>query len=158
MSTLKQAWRRRILARTFAWLAISSFVLWALRWSEFDLAVLLGSGDRFAEFFSRLVPPDWSVSKLVFRSTIETLMIAIAGTAMAVVFSLPLGFLAASNVSCGQRPARAEVDHRWALIASLSHMLPIGKIRRHGLDRFHRLVGEDECLARGGDREGSGQA
>ena len=99
MSTLKQAWRRRILARTFVWLAISGFVLWAFRWSEFDLAVLLGSGDRFAEFFSRLVPPDWSVSKLVFRSTIETLMIAIAGTAMAVVFSLPLGFLAASNVS-----------------------------------------------------------
>ena len=99
MSTLKQAWRRRVLARTFVWLAISAFVLWAFQWSEFDLDALLGSGDRFAEFFSRLVPPDWSVSKLVFRSTIETLMIAIAGTAVAVVVSLPLGFLAASNVS-----------------------------------------------------------
>ena len=74
-------------------------VLWAFRWSEFDLGVLLGSGDRFAEFFSRLVPPDWSVAKLVLESTIETLMIALAGTALAVVFSLPLGFLAAANVS-----------------------------------------------------------
>lgn len=80
-------------------MAISAFVLWAFRWSEFDGATLLGSGERFAEFFSRLVPPDWSVGKLVFRSTIETLMIAIAGTAVAVVVSLPLGFLAASNVS-----------------------------------------------------------
>lgn len=45
------------------------------------------------------MPPDWSVAKLVLHSTIETLMIAIAGTALAVVISLPLGFLAASNVS-----------------------------------------------------------
>lgn len=80
-------------------MAISAFVAWAFHWSEFDLEALLGSGERFAEFFSRLVPPDWSVGKLVLHSTIETLMIAIAGTAVAVVVSLPLGFLAASNVS-----------------------------------------------------------
>ena len=68
-------------------------------WSEFDLRVLVRSGPRFAEFFGRLVPPDWSVTGLVVRSAIETLMIALAGTAIAVVVALPLGFLAASNVS-----------------------------------------------------------
>jgi len=46
-----------------------------------------------------MVPPDWSVTTIVVRSTIETLMIALAGTALAVVVSLPLGFLAASNVA-----------------------------------------------------------
>ena len=111
MSTLQQAWRRRILARTFAWFAISAFVLWAFRWSEFDLEALMGSGERFGEFFSRLVPPDWSVTQLVFRSTIETLMIALAGTALAVVVSLPLGFLAASNVS----PAWVSHPIKWFL-------------------------------------------
>ena len=45
------------------------------------------------------MPPDWSVSELILRSTIETLMIALAGTALAVAVALPLGFLAASNVS-----------------------------------------------------------
>jgi len=45
------------------------------------------------------VPPDWSVTALVARSTVETLMIALGGTALAVVVALPLGFLAASNVS-----------------------------------------------------------
>ena len=68
-------------------------------WSEFDLRVLMRSGPRFAEFFGRLVPPDWSVTGLVVRSAIETIMIAFAGTAIAVVVALPLGFLAASNVS-----------------------------------------------------------
>ncbi len=59
------------------------------------------SGPRFVEFFGRLVPPDWSVTGLVVRSTVETIMIALAGTALAVVAALPLGFLAASNVSPG---------------------------------------------------------
>ena len=45
------------------------------------------------------MPPDWSVTGLVVHSTVETLMIALAGTALAVIVSLPLGFLAASNVS-----------------------------------------------------------
>ncbi len=57
------------------------------------------AGPRFAEFFTRLVPPDWSVTALVIRSTVETLMIAVAGTAIAVVVAMPLGFLAASNVT-----------------------------------------------------------
>ncbi len=61
--------------------------------------MLVSSGPRFSEFFARLVPPDWSVTTLVLKSAIETLMIALAGTALAVVFSLPVGFLAASNVS-----------------------------------------------------------
>ncbi len=57
------------------------------------------SGPRFAEFFGRLVPPDWSVTGLVVRSAFETIMIAFAGTAIAVVVALPLGFLGGSNVS-----------------------------------------------------------
>jgi phosphonate transport system permease protein len=39
------------------------------------------------------------VTGLVVRSTVETIMIALAGTALAVVVALPLGFLAAANVS-----------------------------------------------------------
>ncbi len=57
------------------------------------------SGPRFAEFFSRLVPLNWSVAGLVLHSTVETFMIALAGTFCAVVVALPLGFLAASNVT-----------------------------------------------------------
>lgn len=96
-----KTWRRKLLARICVWSAVSAFVVWSLAWAEFDLGVLVRSGPRFSEFFSRLVPPDWSVTALVFRSTIETLMIALAGTALAVVVSLPLGFLAASNVVPG---------------------------------------------------------
>lgn len=74
-------------------------VIWAMQWAEFDVGMLADSGERFAEFFTRLVPPDWSVTELVLRSTGETLVIALVGTSLAIVVSLPLGFLAASNVT-----------------------------------------------------------
>lgn len=90
---------------------VSAFVVWALAWAEFDLGTLVESGPRFSEFFSRLVPPDWSVTGIVVHSTIETLMIALAGTALAVVVSLPLGFLAASNVA----PAWVAQPVKWFL-------------------------------------------
>lgn len=80
-------------------MATSALVLSALFAAEVDLGALFRSRQRFAEFFQRLVPPDWSVTSLVLQSAFETLMIAIAGTAIAVVVSLPLGFLAASNVT-----------------------------------------------------------
>lgn len=76
-----------------------------------DFGALFRSGPLFLEFFSRLVPPDWSATRLVVHSTVETLMIALAGTALAVVASLPLGFLAASNVS----PAWISQPVRWVL-------------------------------------------
>ncbi len=96
---LRQRWKARLLIQICGWSALSALVFWAWRWSEADLGVLAASGPRFVEFFSRLVPPDWSVTTLVFRSTVETLMIALAGTALAVVLALPLGFLAASNLT-----------------------------------------------------------
>jgi len=80
-------------------LAVSGLVVWALTWTRFDLATLMKAGPRFTDFFGRMLPPDWSATSLIVRSTIETVMIALAGTALAVVAALPLGFLAASNVS-----------------------------------------------------------
>ncbi|MCZ6726924.1 MAG: phosphonate ABC transporter, permease protein PhnE [Acidobacteria bacterium] len=99
MTDLHRTWKQRIAVRACTWLAISALFVWALRWSEFSLGNLLESGPRFGEFFSRLVPPDWSVTQAVVTSTVETLMIALAGTGIAVLVALPLGFMAASNVS-----------------------------------------------------------
>lgn len=92
-------------------MAISALVGAALWWAEFDLGTLLSSGPRFGEFFSRLATPDWSVTTLVIESTVETLMIALAGTALAVMVSLPLGFLAATNVV----PAWISQPVKWLL-------------------------------------------
>ena len=99
MSNLKAQWRRSLRRQVLLAAALAALVALAIWWSEFDLGALVRSGPRFAEFFSRLVPPNWSVAGLVLHSTVETFMIALAGTFCAVVVALPLGFLAASNVT-----------------------------------------------------------
>jgi phosphonate transport system permease protein len=72
---------------------------WAWHGVGFDPAVLAGSLPRLAEFLGRMVPPDLSVAQTVAVSTIETLQIALLGTALSAVASLFLGLLAAANLT-----------------------------------------------------------
>jgi phosphonate transport system permease protein len=99
MSTLQRRSRNRFIAHLLFWGAFAGVAAWSFYGSEFNLEVLGNAAPRMEEFFSRFVPPDWSVADMVFYSAVETLMIALAGTVLAVVISLPLGFLAASNIS-----------------------------------------------------------
>lgn len=119
MSALREQWMRGVWARLAGVAALGLLIGWAMRWSEFDLGALAASGPRFAEFFTRLAPPNWDVTTLVLRSTVETLMIAVAGTALAVAISLPLGFLAASNV------APAWVSHAVKLFLGFVRSIPL---------------------------------
>ena len=98
MLKLRKTWLRRFGFSSLVATATAAIVLASMVGAEFDPKAFFGSGPRFAEFFSRLVPPDWSVTELILRSTFETLMIALAGTALAVMIALPIGFLAALNV------------------------------------------------------------
>jgi len=111
MTTLQRRWRQRRALQACAWFALSALVVWAWIWSQVDLGALFRSGPRLFEFATRLIPPDWSVAELVLRSTLETLMMALAGTALAVLIALPLGFLAASNVT----PAWLSHGVKWIL-------------------------------------------
>lgn len=63
-------------------------------------------GQRLAEgpqaigtLAGEMVPPDFSGARSWVKPLIDTLAMSIAGTALAVLFSLPLGFLAARNTS-----------------------------------------------------------
>ena len=51
------------------------------------------------EYISRMIPPDWEYSKVIWRPTIETVEIAIWGTLLSFVLAIPLGFLAARNIA-----------------------------------------------------------
>ena len=52
-----------------------------------------------AQLFSEMVPPDFSRWRSWLRPLLDTLAMSIAGTALAVLLSLPLALLAASNIS-----------------------------------------------------------
>jgi len=99
MTKLQKQWQKKFANQGIIFFALLLLILWSLKWCQVNLNDLVRSGPRFYEFFTRLVPPDWSISQLIINSTVETLMIALAGTFFAVLISLPLGFLSASNVS-----------------------------------------------------------
>ncbi len=52
-----------------------------------------------ADFFSRMFPPDLTHLSLLGDATLETVQIAIWGTLIAIVFSVPLALLGARNTS-----------------------------------------------------------
>ncbi|MEE8142483.1 MAG: phosphonate ABC transporter, permease protein PhnE [Planctomycetota bacterium] len=96
---MRQQWRIQQFRNALAWLAASALLLCSFWWSEFNLKALAESGPHFSEFFTRMIPPNTEVAGPVFRATIETFMIAFAGTFLGVLVAFPLGVLAASNIS-----------------------------------------------------------
>ena len=81
-----------VVAACIAALAITGF---------FDAARFIEGGPALAQLASEMVPPDFSRWQSWVRPLIDTLAMSIAGTALAVVLSLPLALLAAPNTSPG---------------------------------------------------------
>ena len=90
---------REALARSGGLLAIVALVAWAWAGTEFDPAMLIAGLPRMGEFFNQMMPPDTAIARTVFASTIETLQIAILGTALSAVASLFFGLAAAANLT-----------------------------------------------------------
>lgn len=65
----------------------------------FDAQRLIEGGPALAQLFREMVPPDFSRLPHWFKPLIDTLAMSVAGTVLAVVFSLPLALLAAPNTS-----------------------------------------------------------
>ena len=86
-------------AKAAAALGTIGVLAWSWRGTEFRPLLLAESLPRIGEFLGRMVPPDWSVWKVVARASLETLEIALLGTFIGLVISFPLGFLASSNLT-----------------------------------------------------------
>ncbi len=77
--------------------AICAGALWICGF--FDAERLIDGAPAIAQLFSEMMPPDFARWQSWIRPLIDTLAMSIAGTALAVVLSLPLALLAASNTS-----------------------------------------------------------
>ena len=65
----------------------------------FDLPRLAGGMSAIWQLFTEMVPPDFSDAGKWVEPVIDTLAMSVAGTALAVVISVPLGLLAARNTT-----------------------------------------------------------
>jgi phosphonate transport system permease protein len=85
--------------RRAGWVAIAALFVWSAWATEVSLERGIEGIPFVLEFLRRMVPPDPSVLGHALRGAAQTLQIAVVGTGIAALLALPLGFLAARNVS-----------------------------------------------------------
>ena len=95
-TAFEPSWLRRLsLAALFA------YVIYALSSLDVSMARLLRGLDQGAHFLARLWPPNHAPDKLalITEGMIESLQIAVLSTALGILLSLPVGVIAARNIS-----------------------------------------------------------
>ena len=89
--------RRRLLLQIGGIVAIIVLCLWLT--GMLDGGRLADGLPAIGTLFAEMVPPDFTRWRQWVEPMIETLAMSVAGTALAVVLSVPLGFLAARNTT-----------------------------------------------------------
>jgi phosphonate transport system permease protein len=80
-------------------LAAAALYVWALRGTEFQWSKIARSFPHAWDFLQRMTPPDWSVRGNALTALAETIQMALLGTTIGAILSLPLGVMAARNLS-----------------------------------------------------------
>lgn len=116
-----EVWRRYTLRETIvrqAWLiAIALATVWSLHALDIDWIFFLDAHEQATDLVVRMWPPNWSYLPRIIHPLIETIHIATLGTAVAVVLSLPVAFLAARNTTLNRS---TWLIGRFILVASRS--------------------------------------
>lgn len=100
----KTAWvpsdRQRDKVTYLAWGgAAVAILVWSAIGAEVNPLTLVAGTPQMLDFFSRMFPPDLERLPRLVTPVLETLHIAIWGTFLAVVLAVPLGLLAARNIT-----------------------------------------------------------
>lgn len=91
--------RKRLTTAGYAWFFVALVVVGFI-WVDLDLVKLFTSFGGIVLFTLRMLPPDFiSAGPQIVEGMVETLAIAAVSTVLGALISLPLGLLAAVNVS-----------------------------------------------------------
>jgi len=86
--------------RTLIWAVLGlAFLVWSWRGIEGDLLQLIRDFTKAESVVSQFADPDWSILSNAIDQTIVTVQMSVIGILGAAIVSLPLGLLAARNVS-----------------------------------------------------------
>ena len=73
---------------------------WMINGTGASLAQLIGGLPWIGDFLARMLPPNFAyIGEHLIGPTLQTVQIALLGTLLAIVFAVPLSFLAARNLS-----------------------------------------------------------
>jgi len=98
-----EVWRRRSKRETaLGWLwtaAIAFAAAWSVSALDIEWAFFADAHEQALDLVQRMWPPRWSYLPVIVKPLIETIHIATLGTAIGLVLSIPLAFLAARNTT-----------------------------------------------------------
>jgi phosphonate transport system permease protein len=98
-----RAWRRftrrQIALRLAGRLVAALVLLWALAGMGIRWEFVADSPAQVRDLVGRMLPPDWAFAGEIVDPLIQTINIATLGTALAVLLSIPVAFLAARNTT-----------------------------------------------------------
>lgn len=84
----------------WGWLVICALIVtWALRAIDIEWAYFGDAHLQALDMAERMWPPRWAYASQIWAPLIETIHIATLGTLAAVVLSIPVAFIAASNTA-----------------------------------------------------------
>jgi phosphonate transport system permease protein len=86
-------------SRWAGWAAIAAVLIWSAVATEVSIGRVIEGLPFMWDFLRRMVPPDPSVLANALRGAVQTIQIAVVGTAVAAVLALPMGFAAARNAA-----------------------------------------------------------
>jgi phosphonate transport system permease protein len=106
-----EVWRRhspREAVQGWLWTAaIALAAAWSVSALDIEWAFFADAHVQAADLAQRMWPPRWSYLPVIVKPLIETIHIATLGTLIALVFSIPIAFLAARNTTAN--------DFTWAI-------------------------------------------
>ncbi len=91
--------------RLIHWLWLGGIALaaaWSVSALDIEWAFFADAHEQAADLIGRMWPPRWSYLPRIVQPLIETLHIATLGTMIAIVFAVPVAFLAARNTTWNQ--------------------------------------------------------
>ncbi|WP_107852273.1 phosphonate ABC transporter, permease protein PhnE [Oceanimonas marisflavi] len=80
------------------WSLLALVLAWAWQGAEMNPSVLVRDAGNMAELATGFFPPDFTHWQLYLKETLVTLQVALWGTLLAIVLSIPFGLLCAENL------------------------------------------------------------
>lgn len=82
-----------------AYVALIAFVIWSFQGAGWSFSALVSGGPALTDFLSRAWPPSADRLPQLTKALVETFQMALAGTIIGIVLSLPLAMLAARGLT-----------------------------------------------------------
>jgi phosphonate transport system permease protein len=81
------------------WAVVLVLLIWSAHATEVSASRIVEGLPFMLDFLRRMVPPDGSVLRHALTGAVQTVEIALVGTAVSAVLALPMGFAAARNAA-----------------------------------------------------------